>query len=49
MVTRSTPQSYETDKLLATLWLSEVILSKLLRISGGINSLIVMMICYDML
>jgi hypothetical protein len=48
-VTRSISQSYEMDKLIATLRLSEITLSELLRISGSINSLIIMMICYVML
>jgi len=45
-IMRLTPRSYKRNKLLATLRLNEVALSKLLRISGSINSLIVMMICY---
>jgi hypothetical protein len=36
-----TPRSYKIDKLLTTLRLSGVTLSKLLRISVSINSLIV--------
>jgi hypothetical protein len=43
-----TPRSYKRDKLLATLRLSGVALSKLLRISGSLNSLIVMMRLYVM-
>jgi hypothetical protein len=42
-IMRLTPRSYKRNKLLATLRLNEVALSKLLRISGSINSLIDMM------
>jgi hypothetical protein len=47
-VTCSTSQRYKRDKLLAILRLSGVILNELLRISESRNSLIIMIICYNM-
>jgi hypothetical protein len=46
--TRLAPRNYKMNKLLATLRLSGVALSKLLRISWSINSFILMMICYEL-
>jgi hypothetical protein len=47
-VTCLTPWNYKRDKLLAILRLCRVTLCKLLRISGSINPLIVMMLWYIM-